>query len=363
MLARTLRSGATICAIFAVSPAAIAQAPPSAGKAAAASAAPATPWAPPKNAFSQPDLSGFWTNVTLTPLTRDPKLSDKAVLTAAEAKSREQTFAAALEARDAVVSDTNSLPGNAEDKAKDAQLIAARSDFANSGGAVGGYNTYWLDPGTHILEINGEFRTSILTTPNGQFPPRKADAPRPSATRPPGGEYESYENRPLGDRCIGFARNAPPPMLPNGYYNNNYQILQTGDSVVIQVEHIHDVRIIRLNASHRTDGLRPWNGDAVGRYDGNTLVVETTNLPQAQGFAGSWKNLKVTERFTRTSPTSIAYRFEVDDPDTWEKPWGGEYIFHPLDGVIYEYACHEGNYALTAILAGARNQERQGKPN
>lgn len=349
--------GVALCAIGVFGSAASAQEKPVADQAIAEGDAPSG-WASRKNAFGQPDLGGLWTNVTLTPLTRDPRFGDKAALTAAEAKDREESFVAALEARDAVVSDINSLPGNAEDQAKDAQLIAARSDFAGAGGAVGGYNTYWLDPGTHILEINGEYRTSILTTPNGQFPARKADAPRPSA-RPSGGEYDSYENRPLGDRCISFARNAPPPMLPNGYYNNNYQIIQTADSVLIHVEHVHDVRIVRLGGGHRADGLRPWNGDSVGRYDGNTLVVETTLIPQAQSFAGSWKNLKVTEWFTPVSPTKIMYRFQVEDPDMWEAPWGGEYTFQPLKGNLYEYACHEGNYALHGILSGARELEAQ----
>jgi hypothetical protein len=122
---------------------------------------------------------------------------------------------------------------------------------------------------------------------------------------------------------------------------------------------IHDTRIIRLNSQHRTDGVRPWMGDSIGHYQGNTLVVETTNIPQAQNFYGSWKNLKVTEWFTRVSPTRINYRFQVEDPDTWDKPWGGEYDFSPLHGILYEYACHEGNYALPSILAGARRQEKE----
>jgi hypothetical protein len=157
---------------------------------------------------------------------------------------------------------------------------------------------------------------------------------------------------------MGFGRNAGPPMLPNGFYNNDYQILQTPDAVVIEVEMIHDTRIIRLNSHHRTDGVRPWMGDSIGHYDGNTLVVETTNIPKAQDFFGSWKNLKVTEWFTRVSPTRINYRFQVEDPDTWSQPWGGEYDFAPMHGIIYEYACHEGNYALPSILAGARHREQ-----
>ena len=223
-------------------------------------------WRPPKNAWGQPDLSGMWTNVTLTPLTRDLRITDKLTLSPAEAHAKERFFTEALAARDAEA-DPNTLPGNADDKAKDAKLISARADFASAGGDVGGYNTFWLDPGTHMLDINGQFRTSILTTPNGQIPPRKSGG----AGGGPGGfrdVYDSYENRPLGERCISFARNAPPPMLPNGYYNNNYQIVQTGDSVAIQVEHIHDVRIVRLNDHHRTDGIRSWLGRLGGPLRG-----------------------------------------------------------------------------------------------
>jgi hypothetical protein len=355
--ALVLALGTALCAIAAAE--AFAAGP---AKTAAAVADPTIPpkgWSPPKNAWGQPDLSGAWSNATMTPLTRDPRLTDKATLTPAEARAKEKFFVEALAARDAEA-DPNTLPGNADDKAKDAKLTAARADFGAAGGDVGGYNTFWLDPGTHMLEVNGQFRTSILTTPDGQVPRRK-DGQATSMYGPGAFRdiYDSYENRPLSERCIGFGRNAPPPMLPNGYYNNNYQIMQTGDSAVIQVEQIHDVRIVRLNGHHRTDGLRPWMGDSIGHYEGNTLVVETTNLPQLQNFMGSWKNLKVTERFTRVTPTRIDYQFTIEDPDTWDKPWGGEYQFTPLKGAVYEYACHEGNYALPAILAGARRKEKE----
>jgi hypothetical protein len=210
-----------------------------------------------------------------------------------------------------------------------------------------------------MMEVNGEYRSSILTTPNGMPPARKTGAPG-GGGRGFRDVYDSYENRSLGERCImGFGSNAGPPMLANGYYNNNYQILQTPDAVVIDVEMIHDTRVIRLKGGHRTDGVRPWMGDSIGHWDGNTLVVETTNIPQGQAFMGSWKNLRVTERFTRVSPTRINYQFQVEDPDSWDKPWGGEYDFTPLHGIVYEYACHEGNYALPAILAGARRQEQE----
>ena len=219
------------------------------------------------------------------------------------------------------------------------------------------------------MRVHGEPRTSLITTPNGQFPPRKGQPAGAGAGFGRGGggggggglgSFDSYETRSLGERCIiGFGRNGGPPMFPNGFYNNNYRIVQTPDAVSTQVEMNHDLRLIRLNSKHRTDDVRPYFGDSIGWWDGDTLVVETTNIPQRQAFAGSWKNLKVTERFTRVGKDRLYYGFTVEDPDTWDKPWGGEYEFAPLQGVIYEYACHEGNYALPGILSGARAQEAE----
>jgi hypothetical protein len=330
-------------------------------KPAAAAASPSgrpANWKPPRNAMGQPDLSGYWSNATLTPLTRNRRISEKATLTAAEAKAFEKIWAQALAESDAPTDQSEST-NEVQAKLTASKLVEIRPDFIAAGGDTGGYNTFWIDPGTHLVEINGEYRTSILTTPNGQPPARKAGAPAPRG----GGFrdiYDSYETRSYGERCIsGFGRNSGPPMLPNGYYNNNYQIVQTPDAVVIEVEMIHDARIVRLNGKHRTDGLRPAMGDSIGRYEGDTLVVETTNLPEWQQFMGSWKNLKVTEWFTRIAPTKILYRFQIEDPDLWDAPWGGEYTFNTLNGRVYEYACHEGNYALPGILAGARQKEKE----
>ena len=146
-------------------------------------------------------------------------------------------------------------------------------------------------------------------------------------------------------------------MFPNGFYNNNYQIVQTPDAILIEIEMVHDVRIIRLNAKHRNDAVRPFFGDSIGWWDGGTLVIETTHIPEAQAFMGAWKELKVTERLTRVGADRLSYKFEVDDPTVWEQPWGGEYEFSPMKNSLYEYACHEGNYALDGILKGARIQE------
>jgi hypothetical protein len=148
-------------------------------------------------------------------------------------------------------------------------------------------------------------------------------------------------------------------MFPNGWYNNNYLIQQSPDAVAIVVEMVHDARVVRLNAKHRSDDVRPWFGDSIGWWEGDTLVVETTHFPEAQAYFGAWKDLKVTERFTRLGKERLGYRFTVEAPSVWDKPWGGEYEFHALKGQVFEYACHEGNYALPGILAGAREEEKR----
>ena len=324
-----------------------------------AKASQAANWKPTRNAMGQPDLSGYWSNATLTPLTRNSRISNKATLTAEEAKGFESVWAKALAEFDGPT-DADTAPETVQAASLASKLVEIRPDFIAAGGDTGGYNTFWIDPGTHLVEINGQYRTSILTTPNGLPSPRKPGAPVPKGFGQYRDVYDSYENRPLGERCItGFGRNNGPPMLPNGYYNNNYQIIQTPDSVVIEVEMIHDARIIRLSDKHGPDGPRRWMGDSIGRYEGDTLVVETINIPEAQHFMASWKNLKVTEWFTRLSKGKILYRFQVEDPEFWETPWGGEYTFQTLNGRTYEYACHEGNYAMPGILGGARQKEKE----
>ncbi len=332
-----------------------AAAPLSAAAADAKAPAKAAAWTPVRNAFGQPDLSGTWSNATLTPLTRRPQFKDQLVFTPEQVKEMEANAEAEVEEGNEAT-DPNA-PAEAPKSPPGANI---RPEFAAAGGDVGGYNRGWLDPGNHVMRVNGEPRTSLITTPNGQVPPRKAGAPPAPRFGGGMGSFDGPEVRSLGERCImSFGRNAGPPMFPNGFYNNNYQIVQTADAVVIQVEMNHDVRLIRLNGKHRTDDVRPYMGDSIGRYDGDTLVVETTHIPQAQHFMGSWKNLKITETFRRVGKSRLHYTFTVEDPDTWDKPWGGEYEFSPLEGVIYEYACHEGNYALPGILGGARAEEAE----
>ena len=309
----------------------------------------------PRTSFGQPDLTGYWSNVSMT-----SEMRPAGVTGAAYPLDR----ARQIEVADAKVASDENMPIDPNEGAPEAggtkPKPGERPEFVAAGGGTGGYDRGWLDPGNGFMRVNGEARTSILTTPDGRVPKMIAGQAEPP--RPPGlGVFDNPEDRPLGERCIQFGHNAPPPMLGNGFYNNDYQIIQGKDEIDIQVEVIHDVRKIMLNAKHRTDGVRPWLGDSIGHWEGDTLVVETTNLPQKNAYHGSWKNLTVTERFTRVGPDRLLYKYTIHDPSLWAQDWGGEYEFHPMKGIIYEYACQEGNYALEHILAGAREKEKHGE--
>ena len=159
---------------------------------------------------------------------------------------------------------------------------------------------------------------------------------------------------------MSFGSNAGPPMLPNYFYNNNYTIVQTKDHVMIMTEMVHDARIIRLTGGeHPPKSVRQWMGDSIGRWEGDTLVVETTNFHPLQVFRGASENLKVIERFARTGPDTILYKFTIDDPSTFVSQWSGQIPFNRMDDLIYEYGCHEGNYALANVLSGERDRERR----
>jgi hypothetical protein len=160
-------------------------------------------------------------------------------------------------------------------------------------------------------------------------------------------------------RSSGFGSTSGPPALPDYFYNDLHQIVQTSDSVMILTEMVHDARIVRMNAPHLPKPIRRWMGDSVGHWEGDTLVVDTTNFNDKTHFSGSTENLHVIERFTRVDDKTLLYRFTVEDPDTWDRPWTGEYTWPATDKPIYEYACHEGNYALGSILRGARRQEAE----
>ena len=305
----------------------------------------------PRTPLGQPDLQGVWTNATITPLTRPAKYGERNVLTPDEARALEQATAAQVARAD-------------EPTPPELKVTELKNADCGADGISGfncGYNQGWKDPGTNVIDFNGEKRASILVEPaNGQFPPMTRAAAERRARR--GGAYDGPEQRGLGERCLlSFGSSAGPPMLPL-MYNNTYQIVQTKDAVLIEVEMVHDTRIVRLNAQHHPANLKTWMGDSIGWWEGDTLVIETTNMRPEQGLRGGSPNQKVTERLTRIGPGKIRYRFTVEDPDTYSKPFSGEVAFNATRGQIYEYACHEGNYAMEGILAGAREAEKAGRP-
>ncbi len=339
---------------------------PVSAKAAAAHAAGAPkPYNPPRLADGHPDLQGTYDAATMTPMER--RAGSPLVLTKDEAAKLEDAAAARRAKGDESISPDRTAPP----KGGDGSVGAA--------GNVGGYNAGWLDAGDKYNVVNGEIRASILVDPpdgrlpamvpgamqrgRGGFQARQpsSDAGEndPGLDRTPGA-YDDPERRPLGERCLlGFGSTSGPPMLPNYFYNNLHQIVQTKDSVMILTEMVHDARTVRMNAEHLPKNIRLWLGDSVGHWDGDTLVVDTTNFTNKTRFRGSGENLHVVERFTRVNDHTLLYRFTIDDPTTWTKAWTGEYSWPATDGKIYEYACHEGNYALKDILKGARLREKE----
>jgi len=174
----------------------------------------------------------------------------------------------------------------------------------------------------------------------------------------PAGAYDDPERRGLAERCLlGFGSTSGPPVLPNYFYNNLHQIVQTPTAVMILTEMVHDARVVRMNSEHLPPTIRKWLGDSVGRWDGDTLVVDTTNFTDKTRFRNSSESLHIVERFSRLDATTLRYRFTVEDPETWVRPWSGEESWPTTGALMYEYACHEGNYALGNILRGARLRE------
>jgi hypothetical protein len=291
-----------------------------------------TEWKPSRTPWGHPDLQGYWTNTTTTPLERPDDLKDKAVLTAEELKKR----------------DTQ---------------VAERVSFDRPSrqGDPGAYNEFWMERG----RLNP--RTSlIIDPPDGKMPPlttegqKRFDALAESRKARPA---DSYLDRSAYDRCI--TRGIPGLMMP-GFYNHNYHILQTPSHVVIQVEMIHDARIIPIDGRPRLPGsLKQWLGDSRGRWDGDTLVVETTNIsdavferPQSIVAFATGSDMKLIERFRRIDADTIDYQFTVHSPNVYSRPVSISLPMARIEGPIFEYACHEGNYAMTNILSAARAEER-----
>ena len=335
---------------------------------------PAARWVMPRTPDGKPDLQGNWTNETQTPLERMG--TGGTTLTDEQARAIEQRAQLVEEYRDKASDPNRPAPPKGGEAGRlaapgEQSFIERISEAAC--GAVGGYNGFWLDPGLNVIRIDGVARSSIIIDPaNGRLPGLtdlgKKRLAEIAARSRKYGEFDHPEMRPLADRCLlSFGSNAGPPMLPNYFYNNNYTIVQTPEHIMIMAEMVHDVRIIRLNAkAHVSARNQPWLGDSIGRWEGDTLVVETTNIHPMQreqssilwAYRGASENLKVTERFTRTGPDTIVYRFTMEDPAVFTAPFTGELPFTKIDEMVYEYACHEGNYAMTNILAGERSRER-----
>ena len=299
-----------------------------------------------KTWFGDPDLQGTWTNASLTTLERPDNFKSLVVT------KEEANVAASYAAEFTEVIDNPYEEG----------------ESPKAGENVGGYNTAWMDTGTQLFKINGEYRSSILIYPDNGRLPRKWTSwgmEAPSLYRM-FTQANHPEQRSLGERClVGFGSSGGPPML-NVLYNNHYQIVQSPGYVLILVEMVHDARIIRLEGTSLPDHIRPWLGDSIGHWEGNTLVVKTKNHHLQQRFRAAIRhqilmteNAEVTERFTRISEDEILYEFSVDDDLAYKDLWSGEMPLRKAEGKIYEYACHEGNYSMANILAGAREEERR----
>ena len=294
--------------------------------------------APRTSPDGHPGFDGIWNSATATPLERPRQWKDKAFFTPEEAAEWERQ-----------VAESNQEPS---------------PQAASKSVGTGTYNTVYREFGTRTIKT---LRTSIITDPpDGRIPaltPVAADAKRRRLEAMKSGE--SAQDLGLQDQCLAFLT-AGPPMLPYSY-NSNYQILQTKEAFVVHAEMIHDARIIRLDGRpHLPPEIRLWLGDSVGRWEGATLVVDTTNFNDSGGFFGDaggnfgWdRNLHLVERFSLLDADTLLYRFDIDDPTAFTKPWKGELTMARSPGPIYEYACHEGNYSLTNLLRGYRATERR----
>ncbi len=294
----------------------------------------------PRTADGQPDLQGVWDYRTITPLERPSTLGTKDFFTDEEAANFEKE----------------------ENQRQNRDLIdSEKGGLQYPPGGVVPYNEFWYDRGTKIV---GSKRTSLIVDPpDGRLPAWTPEGQKRANLRAAAQREDqlghpladSWEDRPLQERCI-VGLNAGPPMTPDAY-NNNFQLFQTPGYVVILNEMVHDARIIPLDG--RAHGsIRQWKGESRGRWEGNTLVVDTTNFKRETSLAGSSANTHLIERFTRTGANTLLYAFTVDDPAMWTRPWTAVIPMLKSEDPIYEYACHEGNYAMASVLAGARAEEK-----
>ena len=299
-------------------------------------------WEIPRTPDGRPDLQGTWTNQSLTPIQRG-RNQESLVYTPEQVAEIEQGYV------DRFI--RGSQPSDPDRPAPP------------TGRGVGTYNNIYFETGNRVSVVNGEPRTSLITFPsNGRIPALTPGAQARRAesreSRSQFAQYDHPELRPLAERCLtSYGSPAGPPMLPNGGYNSNYIIVQTPDYVMIMTEMVHDTRIIRMGDGPRLPAhIRPWMGDSWGHWEGDVLVVETTNIHPLQPYSSA--DMKVTERFSRMHEEAILYEFTVDDPSTYTESWGGQIPMMAMHDQIYEYACQEGNYSLEGVLSGARYQER-----
>ena len=300
-------------------------------------------WTAPRTADGHPDLQGVWANNSATPLQRPEALADRAHLTDEELANLKATAAElfALDANDAAFGDSVFTAA-----------LAAADSFSSRDTQTGNYNQFWM------VERDWDNRTSLIVEPsNGRLPPNTAEAQARLDAYNAGRDRHAHwtDDRSLGERCITFGA----PRLGAGY-NSYYQIFQTADHVVLLMEMAHDARIIPLtDAPPLADDIRLWHGDSRGRWEGETLVVETSNYSAKSYFMGAQQDLRIEERFTRVSPDVLRYEVKVSDPSTWTEPWTAVILLNGSSDSLYEYACHEGNIGMEGILSGARTLERQ----
>ncbi|MFT4815955.1 MAG: hypothetical protein ACJA1Q_001563 [Pseudohongiellaceae bacterium] len=295
---------------------------------------------PPRTINGKPDLQGTWSNASITTLERNVRYTGSTL------------------SNDEVIRATDDHPQNVR-LATDDNMVAGQLPDGTDLGRGRGYNAFWIDPGTKFGTINGEHRTAWIVDPvDGRIPYNDAGRARKAALRAKNSSFDGPETRPLAERCISTGLRTGPPMI-NGLYNNNYEFVQTEDYIVLRTEMISHARIIPINSEHKMAALAPMFGESVAHWDGDTLVVETTNFSpmQEEAAISLTSSGQVVERFTRVSEEQIVYEFTVDDPEYYSQPWHGELSFLSTPSKVYEFACHEGNYAMGGILAGARRAE------
>jgi len=305
---------------------------------AAKPAAAAAKWTQPRTPDGQPDLQGVWTNNSVTPLQRPREVAGKEFYSESELAQVRQKQLERYE-----LDEKEGEPAANHSGVEGAAAETVHYDHAQFG-------LDWLQS-----KLNWNRRTSLIVGPEGTIPPLTPEARDRRATRAAaakGHEFDGPESRPLEARCMARA-NVGPPLLPTRY-NSNLQIVQGPGYVAIETEEIHDVRVIPTNGRpHPAKSVRQWMGDSVGHWEGNTLVVDTSNFTDRTPFPGA-QNLHVIERFTRTGEDTLLYQFTVEDPGMWTKPWSGEVPSIRINGQLYEYACNEANYGLENTLRGAR---------